>query len=161
MAYPFFLFQKQHRTCHRNICRWVCSIILLPLTREVPLFLCFHSSKFCGKIMLAIILSIEKISVQTIWRNWIYFWGVGKGRGFLRMKIRVSRGFFSGPCTCNEVFKRWFEMPLDCSNCCLMSSGQPLFTICKWNWRCWDSWVDNCKYIALLLSIKLLLPIKK
>ena len=45
------------------------------------------------------------------------------------MEIRVSRGFISGPCTCNEVFKSWFEIPLDYSNCCLMSSGQPLFAI--------------------------------
>ena len=33
---------------------------------EVPLFLCCPSSKLCGKIMLAIILSIEKTRFNYI-----------------------------------------------------------------------------------------------
>ena len=40
----------------------------------------------------------------------------------------MSMGILSGPCTCIEVFERWFEIPTDHSNYSLMSSGQPLFT---------------------------------
>ena len=67
LASPPILFQINNIWhVHKNICWLFCCIILLPSTREVPHFLCFPSSKLCGKFMLAIILSIDRILILIL-----------------------------------------------------------------------------------------------
>ena len=48
---------------------------------EVPLFLCCPSSKLCGKILLAIILSIEKTRFNYMKKLNLFLRG-GEGEGF-------------------------------------------------------------------------------